>query len=148
MAVLTLTAASMPEVDAAGVVGGAALPKVKSFDGVKSGSNSNGSNSAAYTFAGGSSGADTIDNVNLLKGVTAAGTRSTKSSRLYKFLSSSYQTQADLDAAVASLGILTSGNAASALRFITAAPGVPTATVTTAAATGSSRIALGASISA
>jgi len=122
-AALTLTAAATP----------AALA------GVKSGGNVNGNNSAGYTFANGTPGAaDTIANAELLKGVSTT-------SRLYAFLSRSYATQADLDAMAAGLGLVTQVNGGSAFRLITAAPGVPTATVTTAAATGSLRLALGAS---
>ena len=122
-AALTLTAASNPAAIA----------------GVKSGGNTNGNNSAGYTFVGGTPGAaDTIANAELLKGVSAT-------SRLYAFLSRSYATQADLDAAAAALGLITQVNGGSVLRLITAAPGVPTATVTTAAATGSMRLSLGAS---
>ncbi len=128
MAALTLTAAAAPvAVEGAGLAVGAS---------------SNGANSAAWTFSGGAPGAgDTIANAELLKGVSA-------SSRLYAFLSKSYATQADLDGTCAALGVLSSGNGASALRFVTAAPGVPTATVTTAAATGALRVALAYSASA
>lgn len=121
-AALTLTAAATP----------AALA------GVKSGGNVNGNNSAGYTFAGGTPGAaDTIANAELLKGVSTT-------SRLYAFLSRSYATQVELDQMAAGLGLVTQCNGGSAFRLITAAPGVPTATVTTAAATGSLRLALGA----
>jgi hypothetical protein len=120
---LTLTAAAMPAV-------------VGPLCGVVDNSNSNGTNSAAYTYAGGAPGAgDTIANAELLKGVSA-------SSRLVVFLASSFATQADLDATIAALGIIVYTQSASSFRFVTAAPGVPTATVTTAAATGAIRIAM------
>lgn len=107
--------------------------------GVKSGGNVNGQNSAAYTFSGGTPGAaDTIANAELLKGLATT-------SRLYAFLSRSYATQVELDQMIAGLGLITQCNGGSVFRLITAAPGVPTATVTTAAATGSLRLALGAS---
>lgn len=107
--------------------------------GVKSGGNVNGQNSAGYTFAGGTPGAaDTIANTELLKGLATT-------SRLYAFLSRSYATQVELDQMAAGLGLITQVNGGSVFRLITAAPGVPTATVTTAAATGSLRLALGAS---
>lgn len=122
MAALTLTAASMPAA-------------VGPLCGVPDLGNSNGDNSAAYTFANGGPGADTIANAELLKGVVVG-------SRLRAFLSTSFASQADLDAAVAALGIIASGNGSSSLRFVTAAPGVPTATVTTATATGSLRVAM------
>lgn len=143
MAVITLTAASQVVVGANGVVGDtASTPTVAIFDGVAAGSNSNGVNSAAWTYAGGAPGVgDTIANAQLLLGVAT-------NSRLYTFLSSSYATQLDLDKTVAALGVITSVNGGSSLRFITAGPGVPTATVTTQAATGAIRIALAASISA
>lgn len=99
-----------------------------------------GNNSGSWTFAGGSTGADTIANAELLKGLDAA-------SRIYAVLSPSYATQAALDAALAAAGLLQSANGASLLRLVTAAPGVPTATITTAAATGSLRIALNYSAS-
>lgn len=125
-AALTLTAAAAP----------AALA------GVKSGGSINGNNSAGYTYAGGTPGAgDTIANAELIKGVPTT-------SRLYAFLSRSYATQLELDQMAAALGLVMSCNGGSALRLITAAPGVPTATVTTAAATGSLRLSLGASQSA
>ena len=107
--------------------------------GVKSGGNVNGNNSAAYTYANGTPGAgDTIANAELLKGVSTT-------SRLYAFLSRSYATQLELDQMIAGLGVIAHCNGGSVFRFVTAAPGVPTATVTTAAATGSLRITLGAS---
>lgn len=123
MAALTLTAASMPAT-------------VGPLAGVADFGNSNGDNSAAWTFSGGAPGAgDTIANAELKKGAAIT-------SRLYAFLNTTFATQADLDATVAALGILASGNGSSSLRFITAAPGVPTATVTTAAATGALRVAM------
>lgn len=121
MAALTFTAAALPAA-------------VGPLAGLKDLANSNGSNSAAYTYAGGAGAGDTIANVELLKGVATT-------SRLFAFLSFSYATQADLDATVAALGVINSVNGGTALRFITAAPGVPTATVTTAAATGAIRVA-------
>jgi hypothetical protein len=125
MAALTLTAAAAPVAVADVAVG----------------ANSNGTNSAAWTYAGGAPGAgDTIANAELLKGVSA-------SSRLYAFFSKSYATQADLDGTVAALRVMSSGNGASALRFVTAAPGVPTATVTTASATGAIGVSLAYSAS-
>lgn len=126
---LTLTAAAMPAADVTLTLG------------VASGANSNGDNSAGWTFAGGATGAgDTIANAELLKGVAT-------NSRLYAFLSESYATQAALDAATASVGFLANVQSGSALRLVTAAPGVPTATVTTAAATGALVIRIGQSIS-
>lgn len=126
MAALTLTAAAAPV----------------ALAGLKAGANSNGANSAAWTFAGGAPGAgDTIANAELLKGVSTT-------SRLYSFLSTSFATQAALDAACAALGVISDGNGASAVRFVTAAPGVPTATCTTAAATGSLRLSISYSQSA
>lgn len=129
MAVLTFTAAALPSA-------------VAPLSGVASGANSNGTNSAAWTYAGGAPGAgDTIANAELLKGVAA-------SSRLYAFLSTSFASQADLDATIAALGVNVSTQSSTSFRFITAAPGVPTATLTTAAATGAVRISIAASISA
>jgi hypothetical protein len=125
---LTLTAAALPSANAASVLGVAASGNV------------NGDSSAGWTFAGGASGAgDTIANAELLKGVPA-------NSRLYSFLSQSYLTQAALDNAVAALGLVVNANGASSLRLITAAPGVPTATVTTAAATGALVLKIGQSV--
>lgn len=118
---LTLTAAAAPV----------------ALAGLKVGANSNGSNSAGYTYAGGAPGAgDTIANAELLKGVATT-------SRLYSFLSTSFATQAALDAACAALGVMSDANGATAIRFVTAAPGVPTATVTTVTATGSIRVSIG-----
>lgn len=99
-----------------------------------------GNNSGSWTFAGGSVGADTIANAELLKGLAT-------DSRIYAILSASYTTQAALDSALAASGLLLSANGGSLLRLVTAGPGVPTATVTTAAATGSMRIALNYSAS-
>lgn len=93
-----------------------------------------GNNSGSWTFAGGSTGADTIANAELLKGLDTA-------SRIYGILSVSYATQVALDTALAANGVILSCNGGSPLRLVTAAPGVPTATVTTLAATGSLRIA-------
>ena len=126
---LTLTAAALPTANASRVLGIAAS------------GNSNGDSSAGYVFSGGASGAgDTIDNANLLVGVNAGG-------RLYNFLSQSYATQAALDNAIAAVGLTVSVNSGSSFRLITAAPGVPTATVTTAAATGALRLEIGQSVS-
>ena len=126
---LTLTAAAMPAA-------------VGPLAGVIDAANSNGGNSAAWTYAGGAVGAgDTIANAELLKGVSTT-------SRLYAFLSKSYATQADLDATVAALGVMVSTQSAAWFRFVTAAPGVPTATATTAVATGAIRVSIAASIAA
>jgi len=126
---LTLTAAAMPAA-------------VGPLAGVIDLANSNGANGAGWTYAGGAPGAgDTIASAELLKGVNA-------NSRLYAFLTKSFATQADLDATVAALGVVVSTQSASAFRFVTAAPGVPTATVTTAVATGAIRISIAASITA
>lgn len=127
---LTLTAAAAPAAIA----------------GIKSGANSNGANSAAYTFANGTPGAlDTISNANLKVGVSTT-------SRLYAFLDTVFANQAALDAAVAALGIMSDGNGASVVRFVpdgTSTPAnKPGATCTTAAATGSLRVSLAASIGA
>ena len=110
--------------------------------GVVAGANSNGVSSAAWSFTGGSGGADTASNAELLKGVAVG-------SRLYAFLSKSYLTQVELDEAAAALGIIASGSNVAGVRFVTAAPGVPTATVATiSVAGGAMRVALAASISA
>ncbi len=125
---LTLTAASFPAANVSLVLG------------VASTSNSNGDNSAGWTFANGAPGAgDTVANAQLLVGVPTT-------SRLYSFLSQSYATQAALDNAIAAVGLVVSSNSASAFRLITAAPGVPTATVTTAAATGALVLKIGQSV--
>jgi hypothetical protein len=109
--------------------------------GVVDGANSNGVNGAAWSFTGGSGGADTAANAELLKGVAT-------SSRLYDFLTKSFDTQAELDQAAAALGIIASGSNVAGIRFVTAAPGVPTATVATiSVAGGACRIALSQSIS-
>ena len=126
-AAVTLTAAAMPAANA-GVAG------------IKSAGSANGANSAGFTFSGGTPGAlDTIDNANLIKG-------SAVTSRIYAFLNASYASQADLNAAIAALGVTVDTFDASTFRFITAAPGKPTATLTTIAATGALRISVGASI--
>ena len=128
MAALTFTAAAMPAA-------------VGPLAGVSDGENSNGVNGAAYSFTGGTGGADTAANVELLKGVAT-------SSRLYAFLTTSYATQADLDQTAAALGIIASGSNVAGIRFVTAAPGVPTATVATiSVAGGAVRIAISQSIS-
>lgn len=99
-----------------------------------------GNNSASWTFSGGSSGADVIDNASLIAGLPSG-------SRIAEILTPSYATQAALDLALASAGLIQSANGGSLLRLVTAAPGVPTATITTAAATGSLRLALSYSAS-
>ena len=129
MAALTFTAAAMPAA-------------VGPLAGVADGANSNGVSSAAWSFTGGSGGADTAANAELLKGVAVG-------SRLYAFLTKSFATQADLDQTAAALGIIASGSNVAGVRFVTAAPGVPTATVATiSVAGGAMRVALAASISA
>jgi hypothetical protein len=128
MAVLTFTAAAMPVA-------------LDGLAGVASGANSNGVNGAAYSFTGGSGGADTAANAELLKGVAT-------SSRLYSFLTTSFATQAALDQAAAALGIVASGSNVAGIRFVTAAPGVPDATVATiSVAGGAVRLSISQSIS-
>lgn len=123
MAALTLTAAAMPA--AAGPLAG-----------VMDLANSNGDNSAAWTYAGGAPGAgDTIDNANLVKGVAT-------NSRLFAVLNRTWTDQAELDGALAALGFMSSANGASALRLITAGAAKATATITTAAATGAIRVSI------
>jgi hypothetical protein len=144
MAVIVLTAAASPTiVGANGVVGDAASTptSANTLAGVAAGSNSNGVNSAAYTYANGAGAGDTIASAELLKGVAT-------NSRLYSFLSTSFVDQASLDKEIAALGIIVSSNGGTAFRFITAAPGVPTATMNGTVATGALRISLAASISA
>lgn len=99
-----------------------------------------GHNSASWSFAGGSTGADTIANSELIAGLPAG-------SRILALLSPSYATQAALDQAVAEAGVIQSANGGSLFRLVTAGPGVPTATITTAGATGACRIALSYSAS-
>jgi hypothetical protein len=96
--------------------------------------NSNGINSAAWTYANGAPGAaDTIANAELLKGVSLR-------SRLYTFLSTNHGTTAQTEAAFAALGGHVGTHGGTLFRFIGGA--VPTATMTTATATGSVRISL------
>lgn len=144
---LTLTAAALPSAVAGTTnpfnVAPGAFRSGYTFSqvtGLKSGGEANGFNSAAYTYTlvGVPGVGDTIANAELLKGVEAG-------SRLAALLTISYATQADLDATLAAMGFMASANGGSALRLITAAPGVPTATITTAAATGSLRISIAAS---
>lgn len=126
MAALTVAAASNP----------AALA------GVPAGANTNGGNSAAYSFTGGSGGVDTVTNADLKLGVDV-------NSRLYAFLDKNYATQVELDQTVAALGVIGSGSNVAGVRFVTAAPGKPTGSVATISiAGGALRIALAASISA
>lgn len=126
MAALTLTAAAMPAANA-GVAG------------IASAANSNGDNSAGYTFAGGSTGADTIANAQLIKGVPTT-------SRLYAFLTASYADQAAVRAAAAAAGfsvMVLGGNTFE----LTATAAAPTATVTTTGATGVITLRIGQSVS-
>lgn len=126
---LALTAAAMPA--AAGPLAGVADAK-----------NSNGGNSASYTYANGAPGAaDTIANAELLKGVSTT-------SRLYAFLNRTYSDQAELDATIAALGVAVFTQGASLFYFVRQGGGGPTATCTTATATGAIRISLGASVAA
>lgn len=99
-----------------------------------------GHNSASWSFSGGSSGADTISNAALIAGLPAG-------SRILALLSPSYATQAALDQALAEAGVLQSANGGTAFTLVTAAPGVPTATITTAGGTGAVRVALSYSAS-
>jgi hypothetical protein len=115
MAVLTLTAASMPAT-------------VGPLAGVADGGNSNGDNSVSYVSSNGAGAGDTIANAELVKGLST-------NSRLYAFLNFNFQSQADLEAAQAALGINVSVVGGSVFRFITAGPGKPTATLTGVAAT-------------
>lgn len=124
---LTFTAAAMPA--AAGPLAG-----------VIDGANSNGQNSAAWTFSNGAPGAaDTIAAAQLAKGLVSG-------SRLHAFLTATYGSQADLDDAAAALGLMVTTNGGSLFRLLRAVGAAPTATMTTAATTGmvSMRIAASA----
>jgi len=124
---LTLTAAAMPA--AAGPLAG-----------VIDSANSNGQNSAGWSFSNGATGAaDTIANAELLKGV-GTGTR------LYAFLNRTWTDQAELDGAAAALGFMVSVNGGSLFYLITGGNAKATATMTTAAATGMIRASIGHSI--
>lgn len=124
---LTLTAAAMPA--AAGPLAG-----------VVDNANVNGDNSAAWTFAGGAPGAaDTIAAAQLAKGLVAG-------SRIKAFLTATYASQADLDDAAAALGLLITTNGGSLFRLLRAVGAAPTATMTTAAATGMISMRIAASV--
>lgn len=111
--------------------------------GVYPGANSNGTNAVSATFSNGASGAgDTISNTALL-GVMAAGTR------IREVFAPSYATVAAMNEAFAAVGLIAVVNdGGSALVFTNAAPGVPTATMTTSAATGHIRISIAQSVGA
>ncbi len=102
-----------------------------------SSSNANGASSGTIAFANGASGAgDTISNAQLLAAT---------SGRLKALLSQSYATVAAMTQAFAAAGLEVSypqGASCSVLAFTNAGPGVPTATLTTAAATGWFRLSL------
>lgn len=124
---LTLTAAAMPVANGplAGVIDGA---------------NSNGANSAAYTYANGAPGAaDTISNAQLLTGVTAA-----KSPRLRAFLTATFADADAADAAWAALGGSASVTGGHSLEWVATAS-VVSAKMTTVKATGTIRLSVGAS---
>jgi hypothetical protein len=118
---LTLTAASQPAASTG--VGG-----------LKTGGNSNGINSAAWTYAGGAGALDTIANAELLKGVDTR-------SRLYTFLTKVYADQAAVDSDMAALGVVTYANGGSNFLFLANA-GAVTATFTCVAATGMLRVSM------
>jgi hypothetical protein len=123
---LTLTAAAAPAAIA----------------GIKAGANSNGGNSAAWTYSNGAGVLDTIANAELLKGVST-------SSRLYAFLTTSFVNQTALNAGIAALGVVAFASGADNLRFVLlTAPGVPNATITPTAATGTLYMSLSYSQSA
>jgi hypothetical protein len=82
-----------------------------------------------------------VANAELIKGVATT-------SRLYAFLSRTYTNQAELDATAAALGVRVSVNGGSLWYWVRQAGGGPTATVTTAGATGAVCVTLGQSISA
>lgn len=128
MAALTLTAPALPAA-------------VGPLAGVADGGNVNGMNSASLEFAGGSTGADTIANADILAALPTG-------SRIREVFNTTFASQADLDKTLCALGFqgvtLKGGGA---LAFVTAAPGKPTATITTTAATGYFRMALAASVS-
>ena len=124
---LTFTAAAMPA--AAGPLAG-----------VIDAANSNGQNSAGWSFSNGATGAaDTVANAELVKGV---GTNT----RLYAFLNRTWTDQAELDGAAAALGMMVSVNGGSLFYLITAGNAKATATMTTAAATGMVRMSIGHSL--
>lgn len=126
---LTFTAAAMPA--AAGPLAG-----------VADGGNVNGDNSGAWTYAGGAVGAaDTVANAQLVKGLATT-------SRIYAFLNRTWTDQAELDGAMAALGVTVSTQGCSLFYLTTAGNAKATATATTQVATGAVRIALTASIAA
>ena len=128
---LTLAAPSMPAA-------------VGPLAGVKDGANVNGQNSASLNFANGAPGlADTIANAQFLAALPV-------DSRLYEVFNTSFASQANLDDALAALGFqceIIKGATAGTLAILTAAPGKPTATLTTTAATGTIRMSIAASVS-
>ena len=102
--------------------------------GLKTGGNSNGINSAAWTYANGAGALDTIANAELLKGVDVR-------SRLYTFLTKVYADQAAVDSDMAALGVITYCNGGNNFLFLANA-GAVTATLTAVAATGMIRISM------
>lgn len=119
-----------------------ALPAaVSPLAGVSTGDNSNGQNSQTLLFSAGSGGADTITSATFLAAIPV-------SSRLYALFNTTFATQADLDNSLAALGFMHVAYGASAFALVTAAPGKPTATITTTGATGRIRLSLSASVSA
>ena len=122
VAALTFTAAAAPAASA-GIAG------------LRTNSNFNGINSAAWTYAGGTPGAgDTIANAELVKGVDVR-------SRLYTFLTKVYAAQADVDSDMAALGMNVFVNGGAAFLFL-AAGGAVTAQMTTVAAAGMIRLSM------
>ncbi len=120
----------------------AAATAATAIAGVGAGKNSNGQNSVAMTFANGATGAaDTVANAALLAVMDAR-------SRIYEFFNTAFATQATLDATAAALGLVASVNSGSLLYILSAAPGKPTLSLTTAAAVGTIRFAIAAPITA
>lgn len=135
MANLVLSQVTMPLSGDNNVVGDLASAPTKraAVAGIVGGSAAAGPNSATFQFTGGSTGADTIPNAAFAAALPA-------NSRLRALFDATYYDVPTMQAAFAAAGLdvgYPPGAAVSAdLAFTNAAPGKPTATVTTTAANG------------
>ena len=116
---------------------------------IKSGANSNGNNSASWTFTDGAPGAgNLISNADLQKGVSTTSRLGILFNTVFTDIVAGATAQQQLDAAVAALGLAYSGYGIDQLRLVVVSGNKLSATATTSQAAGHLRISLAASISA
>lgn len=110
---------------------------------IKTGSNSNGANSATWTFADPAPAAgNTIANAELQKGVSSTSRLGILLNTVFTDILAGATAQQQLDAAVAALGMSYSGYGIDQFRLVVVSGNKPTATATTSQTSGYLRVSL------